>query len=345
MLPCLLFSGCSKPENDGQTRITRFIADLDSSDLEVRREAMYQLEKSPAELGRQKEPVEIALRKRFLSEKDSYARWYAALALLEIDFTSNKDFIFSSLLEEIEGPSAETREFAADHLWSFARKLSETEKETAISALTKHLQDESAPVRYAAAISLGQMNPARFQNLILPMLVELVNADTADLQNYKVQAIFICENIGPAAAEAVPGIVKFAKKDSRGADSRFIDLYIAAVNKIGGPESAGAQQLEQMRKGLQQKAIAANSVVLVFFALLFGWGVRLRRRGRKVFHWFILFPFTLYLARLIGNFSGDLITLDSGREYLILLIFTSVGLVPWLISWLLLRRRLLRERK
>ncbi|MBI4800985.1 MAG: HEAT repeat domain-containing protein [Elusimicrobia bacterium] len=338
ILPCIAFQGCLKPT--AERAVTRFVGDLNSPDSEVRQHAAYQI-RELAELGVQKEAAISALRKH-LNDEDVYVRWAAGNALITIDSGGNRELVLSNLLKEIEDPKAETREFAALRLGSFEsesnpRRATKSEfnnepNNAIITALLKHINDEEVPVRYAAAVGLGEIDALRFQKIIMPVLIEILNSRAEFKRDHRIAAIDICWQFGPVMKEAVPALTNLMK-------DKYTQLCKDALKSIGTPDALVAiRPLEQAQEALRLKITAFSCAIIACFVLLFIWSIKLRKKGRKIFHWFI--PVAVALVAVAAYFfQTEAVDSDGRAECVFLLFSASIGFIPWLISWFILRQR------
>lgn len=345
ILPCIAFQGCLKPEA-AERAVTRLVGDLDSPDPEVRKHAADQLRERD-ELGVQKEAAISALRKH-LNDEDVYVRWAAGNTLIAIDSGGNRELVLSSLLKEIEDPKAEIREFAALRLGSFEsesnpRRATESDfniepNNIIVTALLKHLNDGEVTVRYAAAVGLGSIDAPRFRKIIMPILIEILNSRAKFKRDHQIDAIDICWQFGPAMKNAVPALTNLMNEKNQDEDIK--QLCKDALKRIGTPDALMAiRPLEQAQETLRLKITAFSCALIAFFVLLFGWSVKLRRKGRKVFHWFI--PITIALLAVM-TYSSQTGTVDMDfirAEYVFWLFSSFIGFIPWLTSWFILRRR------
>jgi uncharacterized RDD family membrane protein YckC len=113
-----------------------------------------------------------------------------------------------------------------------------------------------------------------------------------------------------------------------------------ALIRIGTPDALLAiRPLERAQAALRLKITVFSSVLIAGFVALFIWSVKLRRQGRNVFHWFIPISVALLVvfAYAWQTASHD-VDFDRG-EYTFWLVASSIGAVPWFISWFILQRR------
>jgi len=344
LLPGLAFQGCLKPESS-ETVVPTLIGDLKNPKPEVRKLAADRLGALDIK-DVQKENVLAALRNR-LNDDDMYVRWGAGDALLKIDARGNMELVLSSLLKEIEDPKAEIRVFAALRLASYeSQSMPKHPTESdfnikpnndIVATLMRHINDEEIVVRYAAAIALGRIDAPRFKKTILPFILELLNSRVEHKEHYQGDAIDICWEYGPAMKEAVPALVKLMNESK---DKYIPKLCKDALERIGTPDALLAiQPLEQAQEALRLKITAISYAIIACFVLIFVWSVKLRKKGRKVFHWFI--PITIALIAVM-TYSSQTGTVDMDfvrAEFAFWLISSSIGFIPWFISWFILRRR------
>lgn len=340
ILPCIAFQGCSEPETAGQA-ITRLINSLDNPDPKIRLDRMYELGEwlsEPAnrsETDKSKSKVINVLQKH-LNDNDVRVRWEVATVVMQIDIINSEKLVLPRLLKDLEDPKAETREFIASRVSYFGRKY---ESDTITTVLIKRLYDENPKVRYAATVGLGEIDPVRFKALIIPRLLEILDLNATNYYQY--DAAEICGELGPTAKEAVPALIKLMRMEK---PSEYIKAACKdALKKIGTPEALAAiQPVEEAEKKRLLHITIVNCVITICFVLLFAWSVRLRKKGKKVFHWFIPVPAIIYFAISAENLHGE--PMDPVLNEKFFLLVASIGCLPWLISrWIVRRRKFLES--
>jgi len=272
-----------------------------------------------------------------------------SLRLKGLDWSAHE----KQLLRAAADKDPNERADAARELCSASMESHWTKHEKIIIVLEPLLRDTDKAVRYAAASCLASIG---ITTKTIPVLIEAVK-DPAG--KYPGNAALDLARYGPAAKDAVPALARLMNEKGY---SYFrlqpASEYASALEQIGTPEAIAA--LAPLRKKeLLAGALAAPFAFLVFipplapltalfFAWLFWWSRAQHLKGRKFAYQPLLITILgwIYIAYAVTfelNKFGDY-----GRPFTahiclwLSVIATLAGLIPWCVSWGLLR---LRERR
>lgn len=377
ILPILLLlcgtMSIAKASDYEKLDVAQVLANLENPDPIVREEAVQkiqrfsaQLELSHYEANKYYDQVMEALKKR-LTDKEKRVRYISAVTLKAHYMSSGQDMgtilsdtkalnilvtpVFIEAVKDKETDRPRVLEDIMHKLGSLEYQEGAEElkarKEEVITALKEHLEAKDKYVRYAAAIALGELDSSGTKDIVLPVFLEaLADKDNKIARYYKNSIANVCGNMGPDAKEAVPGLIQAMKEaDLRG----WADDYIRALMEIGTPEAmeaaAGGWGALIMARILTYHPVS-DFVIVFCFGWLFWKSVKLRKKGKKVFHWFLIIPVLVYILNGIMHMSayvGSEIDILENRQ--IFIIFASISLIPWLLSWLFIWRSEKRKKQ
>lgn len=308
----------------------------------------YQLNGSQFEASKYREQMITAL-KKLMADSEPIVRYAGALALADVAFRDKTERSWSApvLIEAVKDKTFNSTRILPPIISELSTRKNElgAGKEELIAALKERLGDHHKEIRYTAAIVLGEFDGKNTIELIMPVFLEaLADTDKKVVLFYKDQIASVCGQIGPEAAEAVPAIIRAMKEAGLAPSSS----YATALLEIGTSEALDAAAGGRILRLLTQ-FIAYHPVGDFCIAFFFGWlfwkSVKLRKAGKKVFHWLLIVPFLAYTITSVA-YTGMALThftpsfpqsmLDIRWEFLV---FSSIGLLPWLLSWLFIWRR------
>lgn len=308
----------------------------------------YQLNGKQFEASKYREQMITAL-KKLLADSEPTVRYAGALALADVAFRDKTERSWSLpvLIEAVKDKPFNSTRILPPIMHELSSRKYElgTGKEELITALKERLNSRPKDIRYTAAIALGKLDGKNTIELIMPVFLEaLADTDKSVVMFYRESIVSVCGQIGPGAEEAVPAIIR-AMKEEKWPGS---DIYKTALLEIGTPEAMDAAAGGRILRLLTQ-FIAYHPVGDFFITFFFGWlfwkSVKLRRQGKKVFHWLLIVPFLIYavdslvytvqaLLHYSSNFTPDM--LSNRWQFMFL---ASISLIPWLMSWLFIWRR------
>ncbi|MFH1619220.1 MAG: hypothetical protein ABIG11_04880 [bacterium] len=358
ILPLLLLLPCGAraiPKLPAQEmlNVQELLRELGNPDPAVRESAVLktrqfaaQLELGRYEASQHRARVSDAV-KKLLNDKEKRVRYLSALALrrLAYDNEVDRNLPIPVFIEAIKDPQMTQPQVLTEVIKEFwflehERGAGEVKarKEEIITALKGHIKDRDKHIRYSAAIALGEFDSNGTKNLILPVLLEiLADIDETILMFDKIHAASVCGIMGPEAKEAVPGIIQAKKEmESKGWNT---SSYTNALIKIGTPEALdaayGGRTLYIAARALSYHPVS-DFLAAFFFGWLFWKSVKLRRQGKKVFHWLLIIPAAFYTLYGVGNtfVSPDNNPDDVLGNRTAFMVLASIGFVPWLLSWL-----------
>ncbi|MBI4738059.1 HEAT repeat domain-containing protein [Candidatus Woesearchaeota archaeon] len=254
----------------------------------------------------------------------------------------------SRLLKSLADRNTNERASAARELYSVAMESSGYRRERINAALKLLLHDADKTVRYDAASYLTSIT---ITTEAIPVLIEAVSDKAGERYN---SAARYLGRYGPAAKDAVPTLIELMNK--KGYSYFWLhptSEYVSALEQIGTPESIVA--LKPLRKReLLVMTLLAPFAFLIFIpamapltGLFFGWLFWRSRgqykKGRKIVYWPMLitilgWAYISYAVMFELNKYGSIGHAFGAIPCVWLsLITTLAGLVPWFISWLLLR--------
>jgi hypothetical protein len=245
-------------------------------------------------------------------------------------------------LNNLEDKDPYIRRCAAIDLGLYDRESKDDERKEVIMALKRHLHDTDKLVRYSAAEALVDIDTTSKE--ILPILIEELKDKTVN----PITAALSLRHFGPEAREAVPILIDLMKKE--GIDYSWgypISQYGDVLREIGTPEALAAVEPLRKRELIAKvfyAAICGPFVLLMIhpvlplltalcFAGLFWWSRAQYRKGKKISHWPLIVPILgwIYVAyALMGGF-------DRIGYFLLSILTTLIGVIPWLASWLRVR--------
>lgn len=268
------------------------------------------------------------------------------LSLMAVLLSSSADWGISKesedriprLLQSLKSADAVAREEAIFNLriLDSENQLGERREEV-IVALKHGLSDSEKPVRYNAAIALGFIDPSIGEGL--PVLIEALEDEEADSGVHS-GCVAIINLMGPAAKDAVPALIKSRNRNSGWLSDVF---FVATLEKIGTTEALnGIKPWLRWRMRLARALMkpGPNLVLFLGFLILFCWNHWLWMKGSGVFHWSLIVPIIVFGANsCVIWLVKNPIMVYLAYIYEILLGVAVVGLAPWLLSFLRVRRR------
>lgn len=93
-----------------------------------------------------------------------------------------------------------------------------------------HLKPKYHYLRFEAAAALWRID--RQYKIVVPILIELFNQEEGSFSFYRTRATDLLGEIGPYAIEAVPELLKAAKKTATDEERYVGDAAIKALKKI-----------------------------------------------------------------------------------------------------------------
>jgi len=369
LLLCGARSGLKPPVQE-KLNVPELLGELENPDPAVREKAVLktrrlaaQLELSRYETSQYRCQVSDAV-KKLLNDKEKRVRYISALALKRLAYDNEVDRnlpipVFIKALKDKEMDQPRILEEIISEFWSLEHKRGAGEvkarKEEIITALKEHLNDTDKYIRYATAIALGELDSSGNKDIIMPVFLEALAetfkekklSESYKLESYKSSIANVCYMLGPKAKEAVPELIQVKKEiDLRGWNS---STYSDALIKIGTPEAmdaaAGGRGSLIMARILAYHPVS-DFVIAFCFGWLFWKSVKLRKKGKKVFHWFLIIPVLFYTLFGIINIPAPVVQrfdiLDCRDMFIF---FASIGLIPWLLSWLFIWRSEKRKKQ
>lgn len=270
-------------------------------------------------------------------------------ALVRADNWDNKHMM--ARLKELEDENPEIRRNAARDIGLYGQKSKDEERKEVILALKRHLQDADKLVRYNAAEALPDIDSTAKE--VLPILIEALK-DNDKAVDPLIAALSL-RHFGPEAKDAVPVLIDLMKKEGISYPWGYpVSNYGDILRNIGTPEALAALKPLRRRELLATALLTPFGILMLpalapltslCFAVLFWWSRAQCKRGRKIIHWPLListlsWAYVAYVVMFEMPKTGAIGGALEGIFCLWLLIITTLaGLVPWSISWLLLRLR------
>lgn len=210
-------------------------------------------------------------------------------------------------------------------------------KQEIITVIKKCLTDENIAVRRASMIALIRIDTDTIKGF-MPSLIEILK--DREEEKYKKRAIAeYLKYVGADARDAVPALIELLKKAK---DTLYVETYMDVLESIGTPEALESIKPFKQRQERRIKIITllmkpwVEFLIALCYILFFLWSILLRRRGKKVFHWFIIIPILWYAANSFALPNA----LDGLVVRQIFIFFALISLGPWLVSWFVYREKL-----
>ncbi|MBU2574827.1 MAG: hypothetical protein KKH28_12190 [Elusimicrobia bacterium] len=241
-----------------------------------------------------------------------------------------------ALNEPMNGGDADLKviERIINYFGNFKGKLG-AKKDGAISALKNHLNNRHKLIRYEAAAALGELDYTNNKNLIMPVFLEAlfdVDKDDSISIGARMQILKACRAIGPEAGEALPGLLHVTKDEIKKWGGGLTFLPPISIWTL---ESVTGLPLSRIIINDVLTYPMVNIFIAFCFCGLFRWSVKLREKGKKVFHWFLPVPVLFYACYCVYNIAAKTNSVfEFMYNYKIFIFLTLVGLIPWLLSWL-----------
>jgi len=262
----------------------------------------------------------------------------------------------STLLKALKHNNAKIREDTARELSVIKPEQLGEKRPEVVLALQELLKDKSEVVRFQAAETLAYLHSSDKEVVAI-----LIQALKRGRPYYDLGASMALGAIGPEANEAVPAIIetmhRYRRQEHFWSGPGLDDDWVTVLEEIGTPEAQAVIESVKQKKEMQKKLVQpisilsdnslGSSFVALGFMWLFWWSRSLRKTGKTIMCWPILIPIVLWgsmagvnivdtLSRMRGATQG--INPFNFQSYLIIAAVTLVGLVPWALSWLRLRR-------
>ncbi|MBU2573547.1 MAG: hypothetical protein KKH28_05665 [Elusimicrobia bacterium] len=264
-------------------------------------------------------------------------------------FAAAEETNMSAILRDMENKDAKIRENAIINFYSIdLNKQPNNKRDEALTGLKRLLKDPEKAVRYEAASVIASINSSCTE--AVPVLIEALE------EKNKSEGRYIQElgRFGPAAASAVPVIIEAMKR--RPGDHSWETLCALILENIGTPEALEAVKPYKQKWAMQIKLVNPirtlrdsifGSALMTFGLLgLFWWSRMRRKKGDNIVCWPLLIPVPfwglfVYHAFWLRANTGPIITVWEAEFHFSVAIFiiTLAGIIPWLISVLLWRKK------
>ncbi|MBU2574229.1 MAG: HEAT repeat domain-containing protein [Elusimicrobia bacterium] len=334
--------------NDEKADIAKLIKELEDKDPKIRKNAVkevrgvFRIIHSSKEITKELELELIKAVEKRLTDSEKSIRYFTASDLLYLDIyhdvSTDRNLIISLCIEALNEALVDANldskviQRIILYIGNFKEKLGE-KKDKIILALKKHLNNKNKHIRYAAAATLGKLAYVNNKDLIMPVFIEALfdtDKDAAISIHSKAEIIQACKSIGPDAKEALPGLVHAIKNEIKKSGGGLIMLppiYIKALESV-----TGHPIILIIINDISTYPVV-NLFIAFCFALIFRWSIKLREKGKKVFHWFLPVPVLFYTCYCIYNIvAGINSSFELMHNYKIFIFFLSIGFIPWLIS-------------
>lgn len=353
-------SGPGFAENKKKPDVAVYIKLLDNNLPTVRKIAMkgvrnvFLAARRSKEIDKESDLIK-ALERR-LTDSERSIRYFAAAELLFLDryydVSADRgaiiDLCIEALNEPVDGDDMDLKVMALPglniieriiiNLGNFREKLG-AKKDEVISALKKNLNNRYNPIRYEAAVALGELDYINNKHLIIPVFLEALydpDEDAAVSIRARMLILKTCKSIGPEAREALPGLLHVTKNEIK----KWGGGLILPPIYIGTLESVTALPISLIMINDVLTYPIANIFIAFCFGGLFCRSIKVREKGEKTFHWLLPVPALFYAGYFVYNiFTKRNSSFELMYNYKIFMLLALVGLIPWLTSWAIIWAR------
>lgn len=349
-------SGLVFANNEEKSGIAKLVKELEDENPDIRKKAVKAVRDvfriihsskvvhSLKKIDEQFKPELVKAMEKRLTDSEKNIRYFAAVELLSLNrhynVAANKDLAISVCIEALnealvdENPDLKVIERIIIHLQDFKESPGAKRNEV-ISVLKKHSSNKHKLIRYEVAATLGELDYINSKNLIMPVFLEALydaDEDAAISIRSRMQILKACKSIGPDAKETLPGLVHALKNEIKRSGGGLIMLppiYIKALESVTGSSII----LMVINDSLTYPVV--NLFIALCFGRLFWWSIKLREKGKKVFHRFLPVPASFYACYCVYNIAAKTnASFELMYNYKIFIFFISIGFIPWLLSWL-----------